>query len=275
MLKKLLLISFICSLSLIAQTHEKFVIGQHGCGFFSSFFGALNNLIWCEQNNKVPVIYWDKSSLYFDERDVECKNNANAWPCFFKPVSEQNYENGDYVHNSYFDKDGHNLIAIPPCSHQRAEINELINKWIYVNESILKVVDDYYEQHIKGKKTIGIHIRRTDKNSERPHVPLQTIFDCTNRYDADQYFVATDEEEILQAAKTALNKPVISFAAGRSTNGFPIHYNPEQSNRTQAGREVLIEVLILARTDFFIHTISNVSTAVIYFNPKLPHKELF
>jgi hypothetical protein len=251
------------------------VIGQHGCGFFSSFFGALNNLMWCEKNNKVPYIFWDKSSLYYDERDEECKRKNNAWTCFFKQVSDLSYQPGDYVHNSYFDMSRENVIAIPPNNNQRTEINALIARWIHVQESILKTVEDYYERSMAGKKTVGIHIRRTDKKCERPHIELQKIFDCANSQEADQYLLATDEQDIVELAKAALKRPVITFQVNRSCNGYPIHYNPESTNKTQAGREVLIEVLLLSKTDFFVHTISNVSTAVIYFNPQLPHIELF
>lgn len=256
-----------------SYSSEKFVIGQHRCGFFSCFFGALNNLIWCAENNKIPVMYWNESSLYFDERDTECKDNA--WNCFFKPVSNQKYVPGDHIHNEYATKNGQIWVAVPPCSHQRFFINEVIQKWIHINDTIQAIVNNFYENHLKGKKTIGIHIRRTDKSDERPHIPLNVIFDCANSYDVDQYFVATDEEEILQAAKVLLKKPVICFNARRSINGLPIHYDKEQPNKTQSGREVLIEALLLSRTDFFIHTISNVSTAVLYFNPQLPHVELY
>lgn len=256
-------------------SENTFVIGQHGCGFFSSFFGALNNLLWCEKNNKIPFVLWDKSSLYYDERDEECISKNNAWTCYFKQVSNSPCTPGDYVHNSYFDFERKYVIAIPPDSNQRKEINSLITKWIKVQESILKTVDDYYERYMRGKKTVGIHIRRTDKKCERPHIELQKIFDCANNQDTEQYFLATDEQEVVELAKIALKRPVITYTAQRSSNGYPIHYNPESPNKTQAGRDVLIEVLLLSKTDFFIHTISNVSTAVIYFNPQLPHIEIF
>lgn len=260
----------------LAITGEnKLVIGNHGCGFFSSFFGVLNNLLWCEQNNIVPVVYWDTSSLYYDERDSDCSATKNAWTFFFKPVSQLSFQKGDYVHNNYFDKDGRNYIPTPPTESERVKINNLITRWIKVNEPILAMVNEYYRASIYGKKTVGIHIRRTDKKCERPHIELQKIFDCANNQHADQYLLATDEQEIIELAKAALKKPVITYTAKRSSNGYPIHYNPESTNKTQAGREVLIEVLLLSKTDFFIHTISNVSTAVIYFNPQLPHIELF
>ncbi|BDC34786.1 hypothetical protein Noda2021_07440 [Candidatus Dependentiae bacterium Noda2021] len=271
-MKKLVMLLLMVNALSLAQTKDKFVIGHHRCGFFSCFFGALNNLMWCHAHKKEPVMMWDSNSLYYDERDPECRDNA--WLCFFKPVSNYKYAPGDYVHNSYFDVNGRTWFSIPPCARHRTKIACAIKKWIRLNEHIQQAVNDFYRTYMHGKKTVGIHIRRTDKHVERPDVPLEKIFSTANAIDTDQYLVATDEMEILQAAQMALNKPVIFFPCPRSVDGTPLHYNSECANKTQSGRDVLIEVILLSRTDTFIHTISNVSSAVLCFNPSLKGIEL-
>jgi hypothetical protein len=86
-----------------------------------------------------------------------------------------------------------------------------------------------------------------------------------------EFFVATDDESLLNLAKKHLIKMPIHYNATRSQNGNPIHCgsNGILSNKKKLGEEVLIEAILLSRSDFFIHTNSNVANAVCCFNPNI------
>lgn len=44
---------------------------------------------------------------------------------------------------------------------------------------------------------------------------------------------------------------------------------------TEMGEDVLVETMLLSRCNHFVHTISNVSTAALFFNPDLEHTMMY
>ena len=91
-----------------------------------------------------------------------------------------------------------------------------------------------------------------------------------------QFFVATDEQKLLEEAQELLSGPVIYCDSYRSLNGEPLHRPKKKQDYSKAklGEEVLIETLLLSKCNGFVHTRSNVSTAVLFFNPELENKVL-
>lgn len=89
-----------------------------------------------------------------------------------------------------------------------------------------------------------------------------------------QFFIATDEEKLLTKAKSLLRGPVIYCDSYRSLDGTPVFLGSKPYSKAKLGEEVLIEVMLLSRCDKFIHTPSNVSIAVLFFNPELDNKVL-
>ncbi|MGC2310865.1 MAG: hypothetical protein WA432_04550 [Candidatus Babeliaceae bacterium] len=140
----------------------------------------------------------------------------------------------------------------------------------------LKKVDTFYEKYMAGKYTIGIHIRGTDKVREVSQVPVDRIIKRANqeakKHPDCQFFVATDEQALLEKAKKLLKGTVIYTTAFRSTNGQEVHHqNPLNYSKAEIGEQVLIDVLLLAKCDQLIHTCSNVSCAALFFNPNMPN----
>jgi hypothetical protein len=263
---------------------KKLVIGYHafGAGFFSGFFGVLNCISWCEKNGKIPVVFWGKEDhlpphpYYVDEG---YNGTKNSWEFYFEPVSYLQYVSGDEVIYHYFVPEATLINSGSGLSREtlnkayKLKVNAFINKYVKIKKPILEKVDAFFSKHMKGKTTIGIHIRGTDKYTEVEPINPQTLFDAANKYAADfkecQFFVATDEERLLILAKAKLNGPVISYDAVRSKSDMPLHLCSHNYNKAVHGEEVLIEALLLSKCDLFLHTSSNVSAAVTLFNPHL------
>ena len=65
MVKKLLIFLMLFQSFLYA---EKCVIGcMLGTGFIWNFLIAINHIMWAERENKIPVIWWDETSPYFQK----------------------------------------------------------------------------------------------------------------------------------------------------------------------------------------------------------------
>ncbi len=257
-----------------ASDGQKFVIGvQKTWGFFADFFSTIHNVQACTENNLIPVVLWDSECLYYQPQGYN--NSFNAWEYYFEPISSLSYQPGDAIsrvhclsakNNSFY-----NVFCVADYSCQghveRKAANDLICKHVKLKPHIQNKVNEFYTKNIEGKKTIGIHLRGTDKHTEIKPTPAMEILTKANEYKDYQYFVATDEQALLELAKKVLNGPVIYYDSLRSADNNPIHFG--SIDKAKAGEEVLIEVLLLSKCDKFIHTHSNVSIAVLCFNPQL------
>jgi hypothetical protein len=271
-MKNFLLQLFLLTCSLLTfyvkadHNSQKHVIGVHPAGLFSSFLAVLNQLSWCEKNNKIPVVYWDKNSLYYKEGGFN--GSSNVWEYYFDPVSYLAYAPGDIVNTGYWWTEN-DLSYGSINKSQRDYAYKLITKYIKIKTPIQKKIDAFYEKNMLNKKTIGIHLRRTDKYIEEKLISVQQIIESTlKNSDTDaQFLIATDEQVSLNSMINLLkDRTVIYYDCYRSTNGKPLHKSPPKA---QLGEDALIEVLLLAKCNKLIHTISNLSTAVLYFNPHI------
>jgi hypothetical protein len=152
---------------------------------------------------------------------------------------------------------------------------KLLDPFIKIKPDIQQKIDSFYETHMKEKKTIGLHLRGNHLGKEVLSVPRLYLFEEANNY-ADlgyQFFIATDQEPLIEEAKKQLRGPVIYYECQRFNETTSPY--PGKKLDPQLGEDLLIETLLLSKCDHFIHTISNVSTAVLYFNPELSHTVIY
>jgi len=253
---------------------QKHVIGCWYGGFFSCFCAVLNQLDWCEANNKTPAVYWGPLSYYYVEGGYR-NEHTNVWEYYFEPVSRMRYEPGDQVYNVYTFTDG------PSCRFCWDKINQqtrdyafyLITKYVKINPIVQQKIDDFSRANMRSN-TIGIHLRGTDKKiEEEPVSPEQITAAALTYADSDtQFLLATDEQQLLDRMIALLpGRKIFFYNCYRSDDGTPLHIGQKKVLPAQLGEDVLVEVLLLAQCSMLVHTVSNVSTGVLYFNPYLPH----
>ena len=252
-------------------------------GFFGCFISALNNLAWCDKNKVFPIIYWDKNSCYYDGAGYnEIPNSSfsyNAWEYYFEQVSTHTYKEKDPQWQGFRDLDGKGVSLLKDLGEKyntkkyRDQMHKIIKKFIQIKPSVLKKVDQFYQKHMDGIITIGLHIRGTDKFTEVKPVSLDAFFqaarEAAKNYPNCQFFIATDEASILEEAQRKLPGKVIYYDSYRSVNGKPLHTHTKGYSKAKLGEEILIEALLLSRCDVFIHTVSNVSMCVLFINPDI------
>jgi hypothetical protein len=257
----------------------KYVIGTNkGYGFFAAFLVTLGHIDWCERNGFTPVVYWDDQSLFYQPGGYN-GSVSNVWEYFFQPVSDLRYVPGDPINRGYLTPDGAFWIGgiFESCfskdkTNYCQALKLLIDKYVRIKPEVMLKLQSFYRQYMAGKKTIGIHLRGTDKHLEYVSPAPEIILHEANKFSAlgYQFLIATDEERLLELAKKSLAGPVIAYNAHRSTNGVPVHVGAGiYGYPAQAGEEVLIEALLLAFCDKLIHTCSNVSMGTLCFNPKI------
>jgi hypothetical protein len=151
----------------------------------------------------------------------------------------------------------------------------ILDRYVKVKPAVQNKVEEFWTSHIKGKKTIGIHLRGKFLSNEAPRVPDEIIFAEANKYAAQgyQFLVASDQKPLVEKAIKELHGPVITYDCYRAQSTTS-PFKPQQLMPQQA-EDVLVEALLLSRCDHLIHTLSQVSTAVLYFNPELSHTLLY
>ena len=243
-------------------------------GLFYSFLGVVNNLLWCKKNSVTPVVFWGAHSLYHEKNGYAGKHNV--WEYYFEPVSNEFYRPGDPVHDSNAAPDNSTItpIALHLCDHYEGQeirntAHSIIKEYIKLRPYIGKKIDSFYQSNMAGKKTIGIHLRGTDKKLEIVPVNIDRLLNeanvFTQQFPGCQFFVATDEERLLTIARAKLKGRVISYNSHRSLKGKAIHNDKKIKHKGILGEEVIIDAHLLSRCDFLLHTCSSVSTGVLFF----------
>ena len=151
----------------------------------------------------------------------------------------------------------------------------LLDPYIVIQPNIKEKIDKFYGEKMAMKKTIGIHLRGSFLGNEVHSVPLESICQEAKRISNNEYqfFIATDQKPLLEKAKKLLNGNVIYYKYPES-NSTTSPQKPQQL-KPWHGEDVLIEAILLSKCDYLVHTLSQVSTSVLYFNPDLPHTVLY
>lgn len=253
------------------HAHNKYVIGNWHAGFFSCFLSVLNNLAWCDQNNKTPVVYWDHTSNFYS--DFGFNGTTNVWEYYFEPVSSLNYTPGDQIHRDYWIRFHKHFHCYKTNQQTRDYANSMIKKYIKIKPCIQEKVDHFYNNHMHEKQLIGVHLRGTDKRFEQKPIPVQHILHQARKYANEHtyFYIASEDAGLLDQAKDILGEKIIFYDCIRTCT-TDLEWFAKHPHRAQLGEEVLIESQLLSRCQMFIHTNSNVSTAVLYFNPELKHE---
>jgi hypothetical protein len=256
-------------------TCEKYVLGSRLAGLFSNIFAVINHLVWCKKENKDLVIYWCNKKCFYGV-PYGYNGSKNIWEYYFEPLSENIYQKKDIIHYDYYAPDGQGIDIDFKNYHKnfsyeyRSFINTYFEKYVHIKPTIIQKINDFYQKNIARKKTVGIHVRRTDHNQETPHINLLRYIEAARKFKNFQFFVATDDERVLNFFKHYLSAPVLYYDSFRSIDDTALHkFNNHVTNRALMGEQVLIEAKLLSMCDVLIHSVSNVSLAALFFNPLL------
>lgn len=295
------------------ENRMKLVRGCSNWGFFAEFLWTVNFLDYCIAARKTPVIYWNEHFAYYSPNGYN--GSTNCWEYYFEPVSHLQYARTDVLHTEHFynnhfstiwwyneyinnmdlllPEERNSIKSLPfPISlagckeypvgahlysreFRRYVKDKILDPFVRIKQNIQNKIDTFYRENMQGHKVIGIHLRGSFISNEVGQVPPASICDEANLHAGENtiFFIATDQIPLLEEAKKRLKGKVVYYNAYRqetTTSPYlPSQWPPEM------GEDVLVETKLLSMCDFFIHTISNVSTAVLYFNPELPHTMLY
>ncbi len=157
-------------------------------------------------------------------------------------------------------EDGHDLIA----RHMR------------IRDEIRSHVDSFVDSQFAGKAVLGVHYRGTDKTSEAPRVPWDTVRQAVCAYLNDHLeiaalYVASDERAFIDWSLRTFDflHVIIHPDEYRSCGSLSVHEDPA-GDRFTKGKEALVNALLLSRCAGLVRTASRLSAWSCVFNPQLP-----
>lgn len=141
-----------------------------------------------------------------------------------------------------------------------------------IKQEISAKVDEFCDEHFRGKKILGVHFRGTDKAVEAPRVSEQAMRETVSNYlktnnDVDALFVASDERSFQRYMRDSFPDIPIIHSQSNVEAGYKVDLG---SGNYRKGEEALIDCLLLSRCGAVVRTASFLSAWASIFNPKLP-----
>jgi hypothetical protein len=169
------------------------------------------------------------------------------------------------------------------------------------NPLIVKRIDSVFEKVTKDDLVVGMHVRHPSHAMEQPNseIPLsedfirvaqEIILAEKMKYRNIYVFLATDQQIVVEEFKSVFGDKLIAFSEiTRVTETQSKEYDSlEESKKLSVGHqvqhiaasdrakwssnlafEIVCDAWALARSQIFLHSVSNVATAVTYINPDL------
>jgi hypothetical protein len=156
---------------------------------------------------------------------------------------------------------------------KRALGRRFVREYVRVKPHILDKVDQFYNAWMRGHPTIGVHIRGTDFAYAEPTAP-ESYFNAIDQYlavaniDGHRIFLATDQTQFVNLFHRRYGKRILTYQCLRSNRDLPA-FKFDWESPYRRGEDVLIDVILLSRTDFLFKGAAAGGEYALYFNPIL------
>lgn len=235
-------------------------------GFFAELTTVIRHIQKVKSENKLIYVDWNKhNSLYYDEN-----YGQNVWEYYFEQVDFINENHIDYILDNYIPIISYDNLNI------RQTFNKIYNKFIKLNELTKKKIDE--NTKIVNEKTLGLHIRKTDKFlsnlfNEPMSLPIEDkiVFELIDKKLEDGFeniYLSTDCEDTYNNFIKRYNNIIISVDRIRGSGINSIHTS-NNNNGYIKGLECLIDSYILSECGFLIRSTSNLSSFSMFLNLNL------
>lgn len=248
------------------------------------FFGLLRSVLICccyaDENGFIPYIKYEKTILYSEKGIFNGTNNPFEY-YFEQPAGEAFAWKGfniikrkqEHLHGIELKYNLNPVITYQIEADYVERMAQIYHKYIQLNRRTNDIVETNVRKMLKGRRTLGIHIRGTDFmkefNGHPVPVTVDEYIDVINeevgRREYDQIFVATDDARCLKELKKKLPMPLVYYKnviRGDSDKSVAFERNERKHNNYFLGLEVLRDAYTLAACDSFIGCLSQVDIFV-------------
>lgn len=274
-------------------------LDMEGAGFGAVILLTINQIRYCERNNFYPIIAYDVDSknAFFD-----ASRGDSMWEQYFDPVMPVSYE--DFQKDSkdvdlelkivrltskeaiqISEEDPESVYSFPFgkwrsqdlgdlkqwYKEQRRKGRETVGRYVKPNKHILGIVDAFYDTHFDSCFVLGVHIRGTDLHYAPAVSPAEYFPYIDMHIDRDpslKILLATDQAQYVTVFEQRYGKHIVYSDSFRSNNEIA-PFQRDELSPYRKGEDVLIDILLLSRSNLLLKGNSNVGEMAMYFNPEL------
>jgi len=211
----------------------------------------------------------NKKTGYYD---TEYKKTDNVWEYYFNKNFEEQPDQivewiGNYDYHYEFNYND---------QEKRFICKELIEKHLSIKNEIILIANSFYRNNIK-KNSLGVHVRGTDIEIHHQKIKFEKYFKeidaLLNQYET--IFLCSDEYQTIDVFKNKYGNKIITYESKTlSKNNVLPEYKQNGKNKYKMGEDVIVESLLLSKTDFLLKGKSNMSNFSLLYNPLLQFKNL-
>lgn len=272
-------------------------------GFFYELLQIMESLIHYEHEGLASV-HIDWTHEFFPYKDSP---HENGWDLYFEPIYISAPNNiptslcqvqvSDRYHELHTNECVAPWILYDQYLPYRSFVNQKLTQYIHIKKHIQERVESFFNTHIKGFFCIGVHVRFSSAHHrEVPGGHLPTLEEYFKEVDTIirsnpekniKIYVASDSHYAINKFKERYPRNLLYIEAFRAQKSEEPHLldqngaasakywmdHPDEWHLKKpgyyGGLTSLLDCLLLARCDYLIHTVSNLSTFVCFFNPTI------
>ncbi len=246
-----------------------------GGGMFSNLNFVIHHLLIADKFNFIPIIDMQNFTTFYNEK-IKINNSFNSWDYYFKKINnyklKEVYESKNVIlttkntnNNMFFD--GYDKLTL---SHKK-----IVKKYIKFNKNIIKESNKYIKKFFKKKKILGVHFRGSDQKTQERHPFPATINQIEKNINYllkkkkfDKFFLVTEEKEYLNYFKKKMKNKILFTNSFVSNKVNIFDDNQRKHHRYKIGKENIINMLCLSKTNHILSVSSNLADASIFFSSK-------
>ncbi|MDX1642959.1 MAG: hypothetical protein R3244_01235 [Thermoanaerobaculia bacterium] len=269
---------------------------DRNAGFCASITYALNGVRRALELDRLPVVLLDEESSpqFFD-----AERGPNVWEYYFEPVMRISYgefeerraREGWSVHRFDFHetlyhhlRDPERIATFwayePPAdpeawmAEKRALGRTFVARFVRPLPIFRRRAEAFFREHLANEYVVGAHVRGTDfayAEATEPEQYVEGIRQHVAEREIERYkvFLATDQQQFVELFRRELGERVV-VADGLRSEGEVAPFNlPIERSRALLGEDVLLDVLLLARSDYLFKGASAVGEYALWFAPQL------
>lgn len=173
----------------------------------------------------IPVV--DMQTKYNIFQTKEERKKLNTWELYFNQPAKISYEEvKDLPNKVIIENPNGPTMGIYNNDNENAKKywQELVKRYITINDKMVSVVSSYQNDIIKDSKVLGILMRGTDYNKKtaidhpiQPSVDMviKDAHDAISKYGYEKIFLATEDQKIFNSITTEFGDMVCSIPQKR------------------------------------------------------------
>ena len=267
-----------------------YVIRRHpGAGFFSNLNFVIHHLLICDELKMVPIIDMENYQTFYNCKK-KIKNTYNSWEYYFKPVSKYKLKDvytsknvilcDNRTSKKGFSKENYlsSFKYFNGFNNLDKRHKVICKKYIKINKDIINQAAKL-KKDFKGNKVLGICFRGSDqkKSAYHPYTPTENQMKYATdfllkKYKFNKIYLCTEDEDYLKFYKQNYNKFLLYQDTYRTTDKFDLFDNKNPIHRYQIGEANIIDMLVLASTNYMLFASSNIPSCAMFFSKiKIPY----